>query len=66
MEDLIEALQIFLKYGDYPFPTYSEDEKLYILSIDTGDVSAEDKARLHKLGFFVDRERNEFASFRFG
>ena len=66
MTDLIEALQIFLKYGDPRCPTWCGDEVLYINGLDADDVSTEDKARLYELGFSVDEEDNSFMSFRFG
>ena len=66
MKDLIEALQIFLKYGNSKWPIACEHDMLYILDIDADDVSVEDKARLDELGFFVDGKNNGFSSFRFG
>jgi len=66
MKDLIEALQIFLKYGNPRSPTWCGDEVLYICGLDADDVSIEDKVRLDELGFFVDEEDNGFMSFRFG
>lgn len=64
MKDLIEALTIFLKYGNPDCPTHCEHDELYVM-IDYADVSDEDKARLAELGF---RENNlgMFSSFRFG
>ncbi len=51
MSKLIEALQIFLKYGDPPRPTYCERDILTICGISPAQVSAEDKQRLDELGF---------------
>lgn len=63
MEDLIKALQIFLKYGNPYSPTHCEHDVLTV-AIDPEDVSDEDKARLDELGFFVSDD--SFQSFRFG
>lgn len=65
MEDLIKALQIFLKYGNPTYPTHCEHDKLTV-AIDPAIVSEEDKAQLDKLGFFPSEEDDDFISFRFG
>ena len=66
MEDLIKALQIFLKYGNPHNPTNCSHDFLYV-DIDPELVSKEDIGELDKLGFFVDEEIGEgFGSFRFG
>jgi len=64
MKDLIEALQIFLKYGDPRWPTHCEHDKLTVC-IDPDDVSPEDIAKLEELGF-VPGDEQEFYSFKFG
>lgn len=64
MKELIEALQIFLKYGDPENPTHCEHDELWICGIDPNDVTDEDKERLDKLGFFFDGDG--FKSYRFG
>ena len=66
MEDLIEALQIFLKYSNEKYPTHCEHDILYVCGIDPSEVSDEHTKRLARLGFFVDDECDCFASFRFG
>lgn len=66
MKDLIEALTIFLKYGNPRKPTHCEHDVLYIL-VDPVVVSDADKARLDQLGFFPSEDvSGAFASFRFG
>jgi DNA-binding protein YbaB len=65
MEDLIKALQIFLKYGNKKYPTSCEHDILYV-DIDPSVVSYEDKKTLDELGFFVDDENDCFASFKYG
>lgn len=66
MENLIKALQIFLKYGNPAYPTHCEHDVLTIVGINPADVSDADKAELDELGFFVDDEEECFQSFRYG
>lgn len=63
MEDLIKALQIFLKYGNDYAPTHCEHDELTV-AIDPELVSESDKATLNELGFFDDGDC--FKSYRFG
>ncbi|RJQ30330.1 hypothetical protein C4565_00670 [Candidatus Parcubacteria bacterium] len=66
LSELIEALQIFLKYGDFEFPTHCEHDAL-LVCVHSEKVSEEDKKKLDKLGFFVDDEYGDcFKSYRFG
>ena len=66
MEDLIKALQIFLKYGNPKYPTHCEHDELTV-DINPGIVSDEDIKILSELGFFVDEENDDcFKSFKFG
>jgi hypothetical protein len=51
MKDLIEALNIFGRYGDHDHPTHCEHEVLYIVGITEDEVSKEDTKRLDQLGF---------------
>jgi hypothetical protein len=66
MEDLIEALQIFMKYGNPKHPTHCEHDVMYICGIDSNDVSQGDIDRLDQLGFFIVDEEDCFMSFKFG
>lgn len=67
VKDLIEALQIFLKYGNPERPTHCEHDLLTIVGIEPKDVSEEDKKRLDELGFFVGHEYGEaFYSYKYG
>lgn len=66
MKDLIEALQIFLKYGNPRNPTNCSHDELHIMEIEPEDVSEEDIKRLDELGFFVSESENCFMSFRYG
>jgi len=66
MDKLIEALNIFLKYGNPVRPTHCEHDILLVM-IDPEIVSDEDKKKLDELGFFVGIEFEEcFSSFRYG
>ena len=64
MEDLIKALQIFLKYGNPHHPAHY----YFYIDIDPELVSDEDKEELDKLGFFPDGEYDGdgFGSYRYG
>ena len=66
MNDLIEALQIFRKYGNPENPTNCSHDELFV-DINPDLVSLEDTAKLDDLGFFVGEEYEEgFSSSRFG
>lgn len=67
MSDLIEALQIFLKYGNPKYPTNCSHDELAIMEITKEQVSASDLERLDELGFFWSEDGDGyFKSFRFG
>lgn len=51
MEDLIKALQIFLKYGNPTYPTHCEHDVLYVCVSPKG-MSKENIKELDDLGFF--------------
>jgi DNA-binding protein YbaB len=65
MKDLIEALQIFLKYGNPDYPTHCEHDVMTV-DINPELVSEEDKKVLDELGFFAENEEGCFKSFKFG
>jgi hypothetical protein len=69
MNDLIEALQIFSKYGNFEPPLFHcENNSLTVNpAISPFYVSSEDKKRLEELGFFVstDYGYDIFKSHRF-
>jgi len=65
MEDLIKALQIFLKYGNPDYPTNCSHDCLWI-DIDQRKVSKEDIRQLEDLGFRVDDENDGFYSYKYG
>lgn len=51
MDKLIEALQIFLKYGNNKYPTYCEHDTLYICHYEWDEISKDDQVKLEELGF---------------
>ena len=69
MEDLIKALQIFLKYGNPEYPTHCEHDSLYV-DIAPELVTDEDKEILEELGFYSGEDSQEyeggFYSYRYG
>ncbi|MCP5019601.1 MAG: hypothetical protein GY938_30610 [Ketobacter sp.] len=70
MEDFIKAMRLFQKYmeKDDRTPFHCEHDVLGVCCVKPDDVSAEDKATLDDLGFFVSNEWGDpvFFSFRFG
>lgn len=69
MEDLIKALQIFMKYDKEKtkWPTHCEHDVMLVCVVkNEEDVSEEDRAKLEELGFRWSEEYYSFASFRFG
>ena len=66
MQDLIEALQILLKYGNPFAPTHCEHDILHVVGIEPDDVSPEDTQRLEELGFHTGEASDGFYSYRFG
>lgn len=64
MEDLIKALQIFVKYGNPHNPTNCDHDVLYV-DINPSLVSADDIGELNKLGF-CDGGDGYFISYRYG
>jgi hypothetical protein len=66
MKDLIEALNIFAKYGNPSHPTHCEHDVMFVVGIDEDQVSPEDKARLKELSFSWSNGYDCWSSFRFG
>ena len=56
MKELIEALQIFLKYGDVKYPFHCEHDELSVHGYDPTRFSEEDRKRLEELGFNISIE----------
>lgn len=66
MEDLIKALQIFLKYGNESYPTHCEHDVMLICGYTEDQISDEDKKELDELGFFWTDEYDCWASYKYG
>lgn len=66
MEKLIEALNIFLEYGNPDYPFYCDHEELQVHGYNIYDMSEHDIDTLAKLGFYWDKERELFYSFKYG
>ncbi len=66
MENLIKALQIFLKYGNPNYPTHCEHDILMIVGYTSSDFSKEDREELDNLGFFWNNEYDCWTSFKYG
>lgn len=64
LSKLIEAMEIFLAYGDISNPTHCEHDVL-IVCVDPKIVSEEDIKKLDALGFFVSDD-DSFKSYRYG
>jgi len=65
MENLIKALQIFLKYGNPDSPTHCEHDTLYLCGIEWEDISEADQNELETLGFF-NSDDDGIISYRYG
>ena len=66
MKNLIEALQIFLKYKDNRWPTHCEHDVLYIVGITEEEVSDEDRKRLEELQFLWSESDESWISYHYG
>jgi hypothetical protein len=66
MDNLIEALTIFRKYGNPKYPTNCAHDVLYIMEYDIEGISSEDVDRLGELGFIWNDTEGVFMSYKFG
>jgi len=66
MEDLIKALQIFIKYKNERYPTNCVHDAFMVYGISKEEISDEDKIELDKLGFHWNTEYECWTSYRFG
>jgi hypothetical protein len=77
MKELIEALQILMKYGNPSYPFHCEHDILHIVGFDAENISKQDKDKLYQLGIIVRIEgetdhdgeeirQTEIYSFRYG
>ena len=69
MDELVEALQIFLKYDNPKYPTHCKHDVLYVF-VNANLVSEDDIKKLDELGFIVQKgeygDDDCFISFRYG
>ena len=65
LSELIEAMNIFLKYSMSPYPMCCEHDVLHV-GVNSNEVSKKDKKRLEELGFVPGEEYDDFISFRYG
>ena len=65
MSKLIEALQIFLKYGNPNYPTHCEHDVLMVC-INPKIVSDTDKEALKALSFHPSNDGEGFHSYKYG
>jgi len=65
MDQLIKALQIFLKYANPTYPTHCAHDALIIMG-DYDDMTEDDKKALNELGFHWDSEYDGWASYKYG
>lgn len=65
MENLIKALQLFLKYGNPDYPICCSHYELFV-RIESEKVSEEDLKTLEELGFYPSEDGCGFYSFKFG
>jgi hypothetical protein len=66
MENLIKALQIFLKYENNSSPTHCETEEMRVILENPDAVTDEDIEELEELGFTYDEDFEAFTSHSFG
>lgn len=66
MEDLIKALQIFMKYKNEKYPTHCEHDVLMVGYISHNEVSDEDELKLQEFGFFFSDDHDSWISYRYG
>lgn len=66
MKNLIEALTIFAKYQDLPYPTSCAHDVLYIMGITRDEMTEEDRAKVEALGFFWSEDQDVWQSFKYG
>lgn len=69
MEDLIKALQIFLKYlsnKNERSPTHCEHDVMWVCQVPPDEMAESDVEEVKRLGFHWDESVGSWASFRFG
>jgi hypothetical protein len=66
VKQLIEALTIFAKYNDQPYPTNCSHDELAIMGITREEMSGEDILRVEALGFLWDDTEEYWLSYKYG
>lgn len=66
MDNLIQALQIFMKYKNKEYPTHCEHDVMMVVGISKKEVTEEDKLKLDELGFRWSSEYECWVSYKFG
>ena len=66
MKELIEALNIFLKYGDHGVPTHCEHDELWVVGYSKDEISQADSQRLNELHFDWSDSDDSWMSTYFG
>ena len=66
MKNLIEALTIFAKYKDLPYPTNCSHDVFAIMGITRSEMSADDADAVVRLGFLWDDTEECWISFKYG
>lgn len=66
MENLIKALQIFMKYSNRKYPTHCEHDILFIVGYTKEEISENDREELASLGFEWSDEYSTYISFKYG
>lgn len=66
MNDLLEAVQIFLTQGDVKFPFHCEHDCLHVWGYEDKEFTEGQTKRLEELGFHRDEDDGHFYSFKYG
>ncbi len=69
MENLIKALQIFMRHGNVNYPTHCEHDIMYIMPNDPDNFTEEEIAELETLGFIYgedDYDEYSWYSYKYG
>lgn len=66
LSEIVEILQIVLKYGDTLWPTICVRDKPWICNVDVEAITAEDRVRLEELGLRYNDADKSYTSYAFG
>ena len=65
IEELLEAIKIFLKYDEGQYPINADHDIIYFY-VDPNKVCESDHIRLEELGFDVHQEFDCYYSYKYG